>query len=150
RQNWRSLAEMGSLAGMVVHELRNQLGGLKLYATFLRKQLTGPAAEHQNGIEIVDKIIHSINVMTDYSGLLTQLTRPVKLSLEHSDLRSLIENVLHETSAQAHEVGVTVSVVEKANSHLPLDRSLASRALTAVVSRAISASAEGGTIEITS
>jgi signal transduction histidine kinase len=149
RQTWRSLAEIGSLAAMFIHEIRNQLGGLKLYATFLRKQLAGQSAEH-NGVEIADKIIQSINVMTDYSGLLGRLGRPVKLNLENVDARSLIESVLHDTSAQAGERGVTVNVTVTVNSDLTIDRSQLSRALSAVVSRAIASSVKGGAVEVAS
>ncbi len=149
RQSWTSLAEIGSLAAMFVHEIRNQLGGLKLYATFLRKQLAGQSAEHI-GVEIADKIIQSINVMTDYSGLLGRLGRPVKLNLENVDARSLIESVLRDTTAQAGERGVTVNVTVTVNSQLTVDRSQLSKALSAVVSRAIAASVEGGAVEIAS
>jgi signal transduction histidine kinase len=149
RQTWRSLAEIGSLAAMFIHEIRNQLGGLKLYATFLRKQLAGQSPDH-NGVEIADKIIQSINVMTDYSGLLGRLGRPVKLNLEKVDARSLIESVLRDTSAQAGERGVTVNVTVTVNSDLTIDRSQLSRALGAIVSRAIASSVEGGAVEIAS
>jgi signal transduction histidine kinase len=144
---WTSLAEMGNLAAMFIHELRNHLGGLKLYATFLRKQLAAQPGE-QSGIEITDKILQSIKVMTDYSGLLGRLGGPVKLNLENVDARSLIESALRDTSAQARERGVIVNVSESVNSNLTIDRSHLSRALSAVVSRAIASSAEGGTVVI--
>jgi signal transduction histidine kinase len=148
RQRWTSLAEIGSLAAMFVHELRNQLGGLKLYATFLRKKLSELPVERQNGIEIADKIIQSINVMTDYSGLFGRLARPFKVNPETGDLRSLIESVVGDTSAQARERGVAINIREMVNSNVALDRVQVSRALNAVLCRAIRTSGEGGTVEI--
>ena len=56
----RSLQALGRASVQIVHDLKNQLNGLKLYATFLRKRLEKgerPADE----LETVGKLIAGID-----------------------------------------------------------------------------------------
>ncbi|HEX4948866.1 MAG TPA: hypothetical protein VFZ34_19470 [Blastocatellia bacterium] len=48
----------------LLHDCRNQLGGLKLYVTFLKKGLMNNTLNRREGIEICDKILQQIDSLT--------------------------------------------------------------------------------------
>ncbi len=47
----------------LLHDFKNQLGGLKLYAAFLRKSLAANALDVNEGIAVCDKIIAQLDAM---------------------------------------------------------------------------------------
>ncbi|MBS1810298.1 MAG: hypothetical protein JST84_19200 [Acidobacteria bacterium] len=64
----KSLSEINSeveaIVARLLHEFRNQLGGLKLYAAFLRKSLANNTLDVAEGIEVCDKILQQIDALT--------------------------------------------------------------------------------------
>ena len=77
-QDEESLRDLGSASVQVVHDLKNQLNGLKLYATFLRKRLEKgdrPADE----LETVGKLIAGLERAATDMNLLVRLGRPLDL-----------------------------------------------------------------------
>lgn len=88
-----TLEELGRATVQVVHDLKNQLNGLKLYATFLRKRLeksNSPADEQ----ETIAKLIGGLERAAADMNVLVRLGRPLELRL-HSRvaLAKLIEKV---------------------------------------------------------
>ena len=55
-QDTETLVELGSASVQVVHDLKNQLNGLKLYATFLRKRME-KAERPADELETIGKLI---------------------------------------------------------------------------------------------
>src|ERR671913_722953 len=90
-QDEESLRDLGSASVQVVHDLKNQLNGLKLYATFLRKRLEKgerPADE----LETVGKLIAGLERAATDMNLLVRLGRPLDLRRQPgTDLSSLLE-----------------------------------------------------------
>jgi len=77
-QDEESLRDLGSASVQVVHDLKNQLNGLKLYATFLRKRLEKgdrPADE----LETVGKLIAGLERAAGDMNALVRLGRPLDL-----------------------------------------------------------------------
>lgn len=56
--------EVEALLSRLLHDFRNQLGGMKLYAAFLRKGLANDTLTASEGIEVCDKILHQLDVLT--------------------------------------------------------------------------------------
>src|SRR6185503_11480803 len=74
-----ALRLLGRASVQVVHDLKNQLNGLKLYATFLKKRLEKgerPADE----LETVTKLITGLDRMAKDVSLITQFGRPLELN----------------------------------------------------------------------
>src|SRR4026209_438281 len=74
-----TLQELGRASIQIVHDLKNQLNGLKLYATFLKKRLEKgerPADE----LETVTKLITGLDRMAKDVSLITQFGRPLELN----------------------------------------------------------------------
>lgn len=77
-QDAETLRELGSASVQIVHDLKNQLNGLKLYATFLRKRMEKserPADE----LETVAKLIAGLERAATDMTLLVRYGRPLEL-----------------------------------------------------------------------
>ena len=73
-----ALAELGRASVQIVHDLKNQINGLKLYATFLRKRLEktdGRADE----LETVNKLLAGLERAAADMTLLVRYGRPLEL-----------------------------------------------------------------------
>lgn len=86
------LQKLGLATVQIVHDLKNQVNGLKLYATFLRKRLESKTAEEQE-LETVDKLAAGLTRLGDDLQTLTRLARPVKLNTDKSDLNILLQEL---------------------------------------------------------
>ena len=77
-QDDETLQEIGRASVQIVHDLKNQLNGLKLYATFLRKRMEKaerPADEH----ETIAKLIAGLERAAADMTTLVRVGRPVEL-----------------------------------------------------------------------
>ncbi|MDQ3920072.1 MAG: hypothetical protein M3348_16525 [Acidobacteriota bacterium] len=77
-QDAETLRELGSASVQIVHDLKNQLNGLKLYATFLRKRMEKserPADE----LETIAKLIAGLERAATDMTQLVRYGRPLEL-----------------------------------------------------------------------
>ena len=88
-----ALRLLGRASVQVVHDLKNQLNGLKLYATFLKKRLEKgerPADE----LETVTKLITGLDRMAKDVSLITRFGRPLELNKKPgTDLGQIMREV---------------------------------------------------------
>jgi len=92
--------DLGRATLQIVHDLKNQLNGLKLYATFLRKRLErdDQATEER---ETLLKLIAGLDRAAKEMTALVRYARPMDLRPhEHVDLRSIIMSVIDEAAAR--------------------------------------------------
>ncbi len=84
-----ALQQLGRASVEVVHDLKNQLNGLKLYATFLRKR-----AERDNRpsdeLETVGKIIAGLERAASEMNLLVRYGRALELRRATQDLLQIV------------------------------------------------------------
>lgn len=88
-QDTTTLAELGRASLQIVHDLKNQINGLKLYATFLRKRMERserPLDER----ETVTKLISGLDRAAGDMTTLVRLGRPIELRRSRSDLSHII------------------------------------------------------------
>src|ERR1044071_9574419 len=72
------LQDLGRASMQIVHDLKNQLNGLKLYATFLRRRIEKserPGDEQ----ETVGKLINGLNRAAEDQSLIVRYGLPVEL-----------------------------------------------------------------------
>jgi PAS domain S-box-containing protein len=86
------LAAIGELAGMVGHDLRNPLTGIKNAAYYLKKKgATCPEGQAKEMLETIDKCVDYsnkiVNDLLDYS-------REIRLELQECSLRKLLSEAL--------------------------------------------------------
>lgn len=86
------LEDLGRATLQVVHDLKNQLNGLKLYATFLRKRLErdDQALEER---ETLGKLIAGLDRAAHEMTALVRYSRPLELHRQKYDLRKIIAGV---------------------------------------------------------
>ena len=86
------LEDLGRATLQVVHDLKNQLNGLKLYATFLRKRLErdNQALEER---ETLAKLIAGLDRAARDMTALVRYSRPLELHRQKYDLRKIIAGV---------------------------------------------------------
>ena len=89
-QDTEALQELGRASVEVVHDIKNQLNGLKLYATFLRKRFEREARPADE-LETVNKIIAGLERAAADTNLLVRFGRPLELSrAPRTDLARLV------------------------------------------------------------
>ncbi len=88
-----ALRALGQASVQIVHDLKNQLNGLKLYATFLRKRLAKserPADE----LETINKLIAGLDRTARDVSMIAEYGRPLQLKKQPgTDLEELMRNV---------------------------------------------------------
>ncbi len=96
-----TLRELGSASVQVVHDLKNQLNGLKLYATFLRKRLE-KSDRPSDELETIGKLIAGLERAATEMNVLVRLGRPLELRPQpRTDLARLLAAAAEGISVQA-------------------------------------------------
>jgi len=98
-QDAAALEELGRASVQIVHDLKNQLNGLKLYATFLRKRIER-AERPADELETVDKIIAGLERAAADTSALVRFGRPVELRrAAQTDLAELLHTAAGDSPA---------------------------------------------------
>jgi light-regulated signal transduction histidine kinase (bacteriophytochrome) len=98
-----ALERLGGATFQIVHDLKNQLNGLKLYATFLRKRLERED-QPQDERETLAKLITGLDRAASDLTALVRLARPLELRKQPGvDIKRIAENVIAD--AAEHETG---------------------------------------------
>src|SRR5207244_13325468 len=82
------LEDLGRATLQIVHDLKNQLNGIKLYATFLRKRFE---SEHRPSEErdILAKLTDGLDRAAREMSNLVRSARPVELGRRRANLRKI-------------------------------------------------------------
>lgn len=95
-----ALQAIGRASVQIVHDLKNQLNGLKLYATFLRKRLEKserPADE----LETINKLIAGLDRTARDVSLIVEYGRPFELRRQAgTNLEKLLRDVVATLNAE--------------------------------------------------
>ena len=85
-----ALEDLGRATVRIVHDLKNQLNGLKLYATFLRKRLERDDHSPEER-ETVEKLVAGLDRAARDLNTLVRYGQPLDLRIQpHIDLRGVI------------------------------------------------------------
>ena len=104
-QDAETLRQLGSASVQIVHDLKNQLNGLKLYATFLKKRMEKgerPADE----LETIGKIIAGLERAATDMTVLVRYGRPLDMRPQpRTDLARLLAEAAGGVPVQAEGDG---------------------------------------------
>ncbi len=141
------IAALGRAAAQVAHEVKNPLAGLLLYALHLKSKLSDSA---KGEVGLVDKIVDTINHLTERVEQILGFARPLKLTLTSGNLDRVINGVLELLQPQitANKIDVHLSLNEHASA--TIDESSMRGALMNLILNAVEAMPNGGTLNITS
>src|ERR1700674_3429681 len=91
-----ALEDLGRATLQIVHDLKNQLNGLKLYATFLRKRLDREERSPEER-DTLEKLIAGLDRAARDLTALVRFSQPVELHCQpRSDLRDLIPGMIKD------------------------------------------------------
>jgi hypothetical protein len=101
-QDTETLQDLGRASVQIVHDLKNQLNGLKLYATFLRKRLEKHAAPADEQ-ETIAKLIAGLERAAADTTVLVRYGRPLDLRRQPGvDVRKILASLLEGEGAQTN------------------------------------------------
>ncbi|HLC40473.1 MAG TPA: response regulator [Methylomirabilota bacterium] len=87
-----ALTALGRMATQVAHEIKNPLGGLKLYALHLERRLQRQG--DPEGRELAQKIANAVDHLSDTVTDITAYGRPVRLSREPVPFNRFLDDCL--------------------------------------------------------
>jgi len=139
------LAAIGELAGMVGHDLRNPLSGIKNAAYMIRKKQSSVLDDSGNEmLTIIDRSVEYanriVNDLLDYS-------RELHLELEEYSPKSLVDYLMLSIKVPNN---VRISGNSQSFPSIWVDASKLERVFVNLASNAIDAMPNGGTLEIKS
>lgn len=92
-QDSDKLQDLGRASIQIVHDLKNQLNGLKLYATFLRRRLE-TAARPQDELETIAKLISGLERAAEDLSTIVLYSRPLTLKKQSGvDIQAILRTV---------------------------------------------------------
>jgi signal transduction histidine kinase len=106
-----ALRALGRASVQIVHDLKNQLNGLKLYATFLRKRFEKderPADE----LETVNKLIAGLDRSAADLSLIVEYGQPLQLKKQPgTDLEKIMRDVAESLNRQPPVTGALTGTI---------------------------------------
>jgi signal transduction histidine kinase len=135
------LAALGELAAGVAHEIRNPLGGIKLFASLLEKDV----ADRPNAVRLTGKIIKGVTTLEEIVTDILQFARPAQPKPGVVELERLLSETVELASARGEQQGVRIEVAGKLRDvDLYTDGTLLQRALLNLLLNAVEAAGPGG------
>lgn len=137
------MAEIGQLAAMVGHDLRNPLAGIRNATYYLRKHAGSKLDEKEKQMlaTIEENLAHSSKITDD----LLDFSREIKLEKEITDLKELIQHSLTLASIPEN-VEVKDMVPENIRVEVAVDK--ISRVFTNIIKNAAESMPNGGSLTV--
>jgi signal transduction histidine kinase len=132
-----ALEELGRATLQIVHDLKNQLNGLKLYATFLRKRLDLEERSPEER-ETLQKLIAGLDrAARDMTGLV-RYSQPMALRCQpRTDLRTVISGAIRDVAARQGTDFSLACDIESEPLYGEFDMAALSEALKALTDEAV-------------
>jgi len=136
------LANMGQLAAGIAHEVNNPLGVVIMFAHLLLDELTPTDKRREDLMTIVENADRCKKIV---SGLL-HFARQNKVTPAPTDIRELVDDLVKTMIVPAD---VTLKVEHQANEETAeVDRDQIAQVLTNLISNALAAMPDGGTLTV--
>jgi light-regulated signal transduction histidine kinase (bacteriophytochrome) len=109
--DYQSLQALGKASVQIVHDLKNQLNGLKLYATFLRKRME-KSERPSDELDTVNKLIAGLDRTAADLSMIVQFGQPLSLKKRPGiDLRKIMEAIATSFNESPPVTGALGSLV---------------------------------------
>jgi PAS domain S-box-containing protein len=141
------IAALGRAAAQVAHEVKNPLAGLLLYSMHLRGKAAGQLPEGE--LALIDKIVNTINHLTDTVNQVLDFARPINLRPRPSDLNRVVADVLQLLRPQLDAGRIELRVeLDEACRRVELDEPSMHSALMNLALNAVQSMHDGGTLTV--
>jgi light-regulated signal transduction histidine kinase (bacteriophytochrome) len=106
-----ALRALGRASVQIVHDLKNQLNGLKLYATFLRKRLE-KGERRADELETVNKLIAGLDRAAVDLSMIVEFAQPLLLKKQAGiDLEKIVRDIAASLNSQPKITGALASSI---------------------------------------
>jgi PAS domain S-box-containing protein len=105
----RTLATLGEMAAVVVHEVKNPLGGIRGFAELLERDLD----EGDPKRRLVKKILEGVEMLDRIVKSLLDYTKPVKLQPHKVEMTKFIDEAINFFQMDDRHEGADVCIVKK-------------------------------------
>lgn len=138
------LAALGQMAAGLAHEIRNPLAAIELTASLIKRKLTEqPALTTQ--LESIQSEVRKLNkIVTDC----LEYVRPVKVSPEKVNLKSLLEESLGNALSTVDREGIEIVKEYQETPSVPIDYAQMKQVFVNIMVNALQALGEQGKIQI--
>jgi signal transduction histidine kinase len=140
------LADLGSMAAHVAHEVRNSLVPMKLYLSLLRRRLDDDCGS----VDIVDKVGSSLLALESTVGDLLTFTADREPTRRAVDVQALVSEITEGLVPQLGAQQIRCRLEIARGARLLVDPDMLRRAILNLVLNAIDAMPAGGELVITS
>lgn len=140
------MKELGEMAAMVAHEIRNPLGGIKGFASLLVRDLK----DNPKLCEMASYIVKGTDSLNNLVTSVLNYARPLKIDLKQTSLNALIEETIQHVHMDSNfSKDVTITTTIPAHPVLLLvDPNLLKSTFLNLLVNAAQAMPQGGTITI--
>lgn len=139
------LAAIGEVAAKLGHEIRNSLGGLRLYVENVREEIDPGGA----GGRAIDQMVEEIEGLYRKIDELREYAREPVLDLSEVDLKQVLDEALRYTKSELHAKDIQVTIESQPRlPPLQVDRRQIREAFLNLIHNAIEAAPQGGHLRI--
>lgn len=138
------LAALGQMAAGLAHEIRNPLAAIELTASLIKRKLTEQPV-HQAQLESIQSEVRKLNkIVTDC----LEYVRPVKVSQEKVNLKSLLEESLGNAFSTVDRDGIEVVKDYQETPPVPIDYAQMKQVFVNIMVNALQALGQQGKLQI--
>lgn len=138
------LAALGEMAAGIAHEIRNPLGGIKLYTSLLKSDV----ADRPDAQRTVGKMVNAIGRMESIVSQVLYFAREIRASPVECDLVELVREAMELSRTRKPDSPIELKLDSPQSLRAKLDPHLMTQALVNLISNSIDACDEQGTIEL--
>ena len=144
------LSGIAQLAKSIAHEIRNPLNFISLSIDHLKKKYMPQANEDKAQFEtLIVSIKHEIQRLNKLVGDFLEYGKPMRLSIQVTDIGNLIGEVLELVRAKAEKDGIRITYRNGEIPVLPVDPELIKTCIFNIILNAFQAMPEGGDLTVT-
>jgi signal transduction histidine kinase len=143
------LAGVGQFSRSIAHEIRNPLNFISLSIDHIQEKYK-PQNPENNGTfdSLFLNIKKEIGRVSKFAESFLEYSRPLELTLEKTDIGSLVEDILSLVMAKAHKEGIEIIREFEALPELMIDPEFIKTCLYNVILNAFQAMPDGGTLTL--